>query len=150
VPTKLGTRLLFSPSNTGPLRIENQVVTIHDMAAFDCADTFSRSFAAWYHYLLPRIAKRARHVITVSDFIKERIIRHTGVNESKISVIPNGVGSCFSPEGIASRDGALSSLQIPSRKYVLAVGSLERRKNLSRLLDAWARIQGRVAKDLWL
>jgi glycosyltransferase involved in cell wall biosynthesis len=149
LPATLGKRLLFSPSNTGPLK-KNQVVMIHDMAAFDSPETFSSLFAAWYQFLLPRLAHEVRRIITVSEFVKERIVVHTKVRLSKIVVIPNGVASQFCPEAVSGLDRALHALQIPSRDYILAVGSMEKRKNLRRLFQAWAAVQHRVPKDLWL
>ena len=150
MPVTVGARLLFSPSNTGPLRTANQVVTIHDMATFDCPEVFSRPFAAWYRYLLPRIAKRARHILTVSEFVKDRIVTHTGVEASKITVIPNGVNERFCPKAVADLTFAMTSLHLPSSTYILVVGSLEPRKNLGRLLQAWAQVQGRLPKEVWL
>jgi glycosyltransferase involved in cell wall biosynthesis len=150
LPMKLGRRLLFSPSNSGPFQEENQVVTIHDMAVFDCAETFSPRFAAWSRFLLPRLARRARRIITVSEFVKERIIVLTKVSASKIVVIPNGVASTFCPEAVSGLPVAMDCLHLPSHNYILAAGSVELRKNLARLLEAWARVQGRVPEDLWL
>jgi glycosyltransferase involved in cell wall biosynthesis len=149
LPATLGKRLLFSPSNTGPL-MGNQVVMIHDMAAFDSPDTFSPLFAAWYQFLLPRLAREVRSIITVSEFVKRRIVVHTKVSPSKIVVIPNGVGSQFCPEAVSGLGTAIGALQIPSSNYILAVGSMEKRKNLRRLFQAWAAVQHRVAQDMWL
>ena len=149
LPATVGKRLLFSPSNTGPIK-ENQVVMIHDMAAFDCPDTFSPLFAAWYQFLLPRLAHKVRRIITVSEFVKERIAVHAKVSRSKIVVVPNGVSSQFCPEAISGLDRAMDAVRIPSRNYILAVGSMEKRKNLHRLVQAWSAVQHRVPEDLWL
>jgi glycosyltransferase involved in cell wall biosynthesis len=149
LPAALGKRLLFSPSNTGPLK-ENQVVMIHDMAVFDSPETFSPVFAAWYQFLLPRLARCVRRIITPSEFVKERVAVHTKVNSSKIIVLPNGVASQFCPEAISGLGTAADVLQLPSRNYLLAVGSMEKRKNLPRLFQAWAAVQPRVPEDLWL
>jgi len=150
LPGKLRGRLLFSPSNTGPLRAKNQVVTIHDTAVFDCPEGFNPRFAAWYQFLLPRLARRARQVITVSQFVKERILAHTNVSPDKVVVIPNGVDSRFCPEAVSRVEEVIASLELPSRRYVLAVGSLEPRKNLARLFQAWDRIRELIPKDIWL
>ncbi len=150
LPTKLCSRLLFSPSNTGPLQSKKQVVTIHDTAVFDCPESFNPRFAAWYRFLLPRLARRARLIITVSEFVKERILAHTKVSTDKVVVIPNGVDSRFCPEATSQAEEVIQSLGLPSRHYVLAVGSLEPRKNLARLFQAWDRVQGRISEDVWL
>src|SRR3972149_5562972 len=47
--------LLWSPANTGPLPVANQVVTIHDLSALDHPEWYTPPFAAWYGYLLPRL-----------------------------------------------------------------------------------------------
>src|ERR1700722_8464891 len=101
LPAKLRGRLLFSPSNTGPLRVMNQVVTIHDTAVFDCPEGFNPRFAAWYRFLLPRLARQARQIITVSEFVKERILVHTKVGPDKVVGVPNGGDSRFCPEGVS-------------------------------------------------
>jgi glycosyltransferase involved in cell wall biosynthesis len=150
LPGRLRGRLLFSPSNTGPLIVQNQVVTIHDMAVFDCDATFSPQFEAWYKILLPQLAHRARQLITVSAFVKERILAHTNVSPAKITVIPNGVSPRFSPAAVSELDATVAVLSLPSREYILAVGSADPRKNLTRLFQAWTRVQSRVSEDIWL
>lgn len=150
LPGLLGNRLLFSPSNTGPLSVTRQVITIHDTSVFDCPETFSRTFSSWYRFLLPKLARRVRRVIAVSEFVKGRLLELTGVDPARVVVIPNGVAGRFCPEAVAGLDEAISSLHIPSRKYVLAVGSLELRKNLARLFHAWDRVQAQIPDDLWL
>src|ERR1700739_3037640 len=101
LPRRLARELLFSPANSGPLEVGNQVVTIHDMAYFDHPETLTRTYAAWYRFMLPRLVTKVRKIITVFGFVKERIIARTGVAADKIVVIPNGVGSCFRPEAVA-------------------------------------------------
>jgi glycosyltransferase involved in cell wall biosynthesis len=120
------------------------------MSVFDCPETFRPRFAAWYQFLLPKLAQRARMILTASEFTKERIIIRTHISASKVVVIPLGVASRFRPEAVAGLNTALSSLHLPSRSYILVVGSVELRKNLARLFQAWARVQNRVPKDLWL
>lgn len=150
LPAKVKVRLLFSPANTGPLGVSNQVLTIHDMSVFDCPEGFTAGFLAWYRFLLPRLCRKVKQIITVSEFIKNRILAHTGVSESKIAVIPNGVATDFCPDAVSRLDLVASSLHLPSREYVLVVGSLEPRKNLARLFRAWGEIQSRLPKNLWL
>ncbi len=89
--------LLWSPCNTGPLSVGRQVVTIHDCACFDHPEAFSRTFAAWYQWLLPRLARRARRVITVSRFSASRLADVCGVDVDQIEVIYNGVDARFRP-----------------------------------------------------
>lgn len=150
LPMKLGERVLFSPANTGPLLTSRQVVTIHDMATFDCEQAFSGPFAAWYRYLLPRIAHQATQVITISEFIKHRIVKHTGISPNKITVIANGVGERFCPDAVSGLNEARTVLRLPSYSYILVIGSADPRKNVARLIQAWSSIQDRMPRDLWM
>jgi glycosyltransferase involved in cell wall biosynthesis len=119
------------------------------MSVFDCPEGFNARFAAWYQFLLPRLARRARRVITDSEFIKERILKHTKVDAEKVVVIYLGVDNRFCPEAISRIEETIATLKLPSRRYVLAVGSLEPRKNLARLFQAWALVEKRMP-DVWL
>ncbi len=150
LPRKLGNRLLWSPANTGPLAACRQVVTIHDMAPLDHPEWFTPRFSVWYRYLIPRLARRIQGVIAVSKFTKRRLIEVTGVSEHKVTVVPNGVDSRFSPHAREGIDQAIRSLGIPTSRYVLSLGTLEPRKNLSRLLEAWSRIADQLPDDVWL
>jgi glycosyltransferase involved in cell wall biosynthesis len=150
LPGKMCGRLLFSPSNSGPLEVKHQVVTIHDTAVFDFPESFNSRFAAWYRFLVPRLARRVRKIITVSEFIKDRIVTHTKVRSDKVVVIPNGVDSRFSPQAALQLEQMIAALRLPGSRYILAVGTLEPRKNLGRLFRAWENIQNHVSEDIWL
>jgi len=150
LPAKLNGKLLFSPSNSGPLGAKRQVLTVHDMSVFDWPEGFSPQFAAWYRFLLPKLLKRALLIITDSQFTKERILARVDVGEEKVKVIHCGVSPQFRPEAISESNETMKSLKLPSRNYILTVGSLEPRKNLSRLFRAWERVWQRMPDDLWL
>jgi len=143
-------KVLFSPSNTGPLVVSKQVVTLHDVVPLDHPEWLNRKFAAWYRFLTPRLVQRVAHVITGSEFSKERILAHTKIDESRVTVIPDGVDTRFRPIPQEEVFEKLDELKLPSRHYVLCVGSLEPRKNLARLLQAWSRIQASIPTDIWL
>jgi glycosyltransferase involved in cell wall biosynthesis len=131
-------RLLFSPANTGPLSVTRQVVTMHDAATLDHPQWFAPSFARWYAWLLPRLARRVAHIITVSRFSQERLACGLGISRDKISVIHPGVGHEFTPapmEDVASMRQILG-LQRP---YLLCVGSLDPRKNIEGVRRVWER-----------
>ncbi len=150
LPAKLHGRLLFSPSNTGPLGTERQVLTLHDMSVFDWPEGFSPHFAAWYRFLLPRLLKRVLLITTDSEFTKGRILAHIHIEPEKVRVVPCGVSSRFRPEAISETVQTIASLKLPSSNYILTVGSLEPRKNLYRLFRSWARVLERMPEDLWL
>ncbi len=140
LPRKIDSaQLLWSPANSGPLAITRQVVTIHDLSPLDQPDGFKYQFRIWYRVLLPLLAKRVRKVITDSDFSRQRIIERLGIAGEKIVTIPCGVDrNHFYPRAAVEIAAVTERYGLPGT-YLLTVGSLERRKNLARLLRAWER-----------
>lgn len=121
--------VLFSPCNTGPLAVQRQLVVIHDAAVWDHPEGFSRSFRTVYQQLLPRLAKKAAFVATVSEFSRRQLAPRLGLPEEKIIVLGNAVSEAFSPGHATGSDVIAPSL--------LCVGSMDPRKNLNRLVQAW-------------
>ena len=150
LPSALHGKLLWSPNNTGPLAVRRQVCTMHDLIPLDQPEWFSPRFAAWYKWLLPRLAKQVRHIIAVSEFTKRRIVELLAVPQEKVTVIPNGVDERFSPKSEEEILRMRRSLGITCRAYLLYVGNLEPRKNLQRLLQAWAIAQRFVSPEIEL
>ncbi len=136
LPAQLHGRLLWSPGNTGPIALSRQVLTVHDAASLDHPEWFERKFALWYAALLPRLIRKVRAVITVSHFSRERIVRLTGVDPERVHVISNGVEPRFRPVDQKAVKQLRTKLDLNS-PYILFVGSLEPRKNLKMLLQAW-------------
>jgi len=121
--------LLHCPTYRGPV-VDGVplVVTVHDLAVFRHPNAFNR-WSRWYGpRVVPRVLRRARIVIAVSEFTRRELVDLLGVREEKIRVIPNAVEDTFTRDGPAA-DG----------DYVLAVGTLEPRKNLPRVVDAARR-----------
>ena len=90
---KCGNPLLLCLCNMAPLFYKNKIVTVHDVAFEAFPQTFSKSFFYTYHFLIPRIIKSALHVITVSNFSKEEIVKYYGTSHDKISVVLVGAFS---------------------------------------------------------
>ncbi len=90
--------------------------------------------------MIPRLAQQARRVITGSQFARNRLLAHSRIPPSHLTVIPPGVDrSQFSPQPAAAVAAMRQKYDLPSA-YLLFVGSLEPRKNLTRLLQAWQRV----------
>ena len=150
LPLRTRGHLLWSPSNTGPLTVSRQVVTIHDVVPMDHPEWLNPRFAAWYRFLTPTLARRVARVITDSEFTKSRLLEMTGVGEDKVVVVPLGVDARFGPQSGEDVESAIQQLELPTNRYVLSLGSLEPRKNLGRLLRAWEVIYRSLPEDVWL
>lgn len=74
--------------NVAPL-LAPGIVCIHDVKVKVTPQYFSKKFLLWYNLLLRNAAKRARKIITVSEFSKTEIIKYFKVLPEKITVIPN-------------------------------------------------------------
>lgn len=150
LPFRLGGRLLWSPANTGPLMVERQVLSLMDMSPIDNPERLSPQFAAWYRFLLPKLLERVRHVVTISEFSRERILARVPSIREKITVTPLAADERFRPAGPDAIAELVTRLQIPTSNYLVAVGSLEPRKNLPRLMDAWRIAQSFLPDDVTL
>ncbi|MGH9472687.1 MAG: glycosyltransferase family 4 protein [Terriglobales bacterium] len=139
LPARCRGAVLFSPSNTGPLAVARQVVTIHDVVPLDHPEWLNPRFAAWYRYLIPRLVLRARRVIAISEFTKSRLLATTGVRPERVAVIHHGLDPRFAPQPELAVAAVRARLGLRG-PYLLALGSLEPRKNLTGLLRAWAAL----------
>jgi glycosyltransferase involved in cell wall biosynthesis len=122
--------VLLCPANLAPVAARNAVVVIHDAAVLRHPGWYSGLYAAWQRRLLPLIARRARRVITVSEFSRRELAELLGVDAA---VVAGGVDARFAPgahPGPARRD----------RPYVLCVASHTARKNLGALVPAAAAL----------
>lgn len=147
LPLALGKRLLWSPVHSGPMFLRNQVVTVHDLVALEHPEYLSPVFATWFQLMLPTLLKSARHLIAVSDFTAARLRQVLDVPASKITVVQNAVDrSRFNAETVIAAQAQSAS----APRYILSVATLEPRKNLQRVLDAWALALPQLPPDVWL
>jgi glycosyltransferase involved in cell wall biosynthesis len=88
---------------------------------------------AYQRLMLPVLARRARRLITVSEFSRSEIVDLLGVRPERITVVPEGVEERFGPGADAGVAAARYALDRP---YVLVVGTVSARKNLPVLEPA--------------
>jgi glycosyltransferase involved in cell wall biosynthesis len=82
------------------------------------------------------LARRADHIITISEYSKSQIIEYFGIREEKISAIPLGVNPIFfQPIDLESRQTVCRRYGI-NGKFFLNIGTLQPRKNVGRILEA--------------
>ena len=121
--------VLHCPTIRAPVRSPVPlVVTVHDLAVLRYPETFNRWTRTWSRLTLPQVVRGARRIVAVSDFTRGELVDVLGVDEGRVRVVRNGVGPPFAPDGPAA-DG----------EYVLAVSTLEPRKNLARLVEGFQR-----------
>jgi glycosyltransferase involved in cell wall biosynthesis len=128
--------LVYCPANLAPLASRSNVIVIHDVAALRYPDWYGSAYARYQRALLPALARRARRVLTVSEFSKAEIVDRLGVPPDAVGVVPNGVDERFNAAADAGAARRAAGLERP---YVLAVGTRIARKNL-RAVSGAARV----------
>jgi glycosyltransferase involved in cell wall biosynthesis len=126
-----GADVLHCTTYYGPLRPRvPSVVTVHDLAAFRRPEAFNAWTRGYVPRVVPRVLRAATRVIAVSEFTAGELGAVLRIPRDVIRVVPNAVDhSVFTAEGPRAEGD-----------YVLAVGTLEPRKNLARTIEATARL----------
>ncbi len=133
----LGLDLVHYPDHVvprwGPGR---SVVTVHDVSFWRMPETHSAASLAYYERCRDSV-QRAEAVICVSEFTRDELLEVTDVSPEKVFTVPNGVEARFAPAG----EGDVAQIRERyglERPYVLFVGTIGSRKNLVRLVEAFA------------
>ncbi|MDH6353918.1 glycosyltransferase involved in cell wall biosynthesis [Dysgonomonas sp. PH5-45] len=134
----IGSPLLISLTGCGPLNYSNQIMTIHDVSHERHPEWFSKNYYRFYHYMMPRIARKAHQVLTVSEFSRNEIVDTLGVDPQKISVIYGDTPRHDIPPVTKNRT--------ESERYIIAVSSMDPRKNFVRLVEAFKEIDDKSLK----
>jgi glycosyltransferase involved in cell wall biosynthesis len=136
--------VLHDPTGVTPFSLTNgrfrTIVTVHDVFAWSLPGHSSRLDTLIYKHWLPRVLPQVDAVITDSHQSKRDIIHFLPIEEEKVTVAPIGVDRHFrvlSTEEVQHVLGRYC-MDVP---YILYVGSIAARKNLPRLLEAYARLR---------
>jgi glycosyltransferase involved in cell wall biosynthesis len=133
-----GGRFLVNLCNQAPLFDQGGAVMIHDAQAFIAPQSYSWAFRTWYRFSLPRICRRAKVVLTVSHYSREKLIEYGVASGDKVIVIHNGVDHVASVSADAS---CLARLELAPQSYVVALANTQPHKNVSVLFDAFAHLK---------
>ena len=134
----------FGPAGALPLgRIGcPAVITVHDLAIYRNPRWFPGRQPLSTRWVVPRSVLRADVVIAVSEHTARDVVEFFGIDRKRIEVVPHGVSPKFKPMGGDELARARERLKLPER-FILFVGTVEPRKNLETLLDAWVMIRDR-------
>jgi glycosyltransferase involved in cell wall biosynthesis len=132
-----GCDVLHCPTFRGPFSSGVPlVVTVLDVGVLRHPELFNRWNKTYSRFAVPRVLHAARRLIAISEFTKSEIVALVGVDTERIDVIGVPPRESLSAEGAAAEG-----------EYVLAVGTLEPRKNLAQAAEAARRagVELRVA-----
>jgi glycosyltransferase involved in cell wall biosynthesis len=122
--------VLHCPTYRGPIRSSVPlVVTVHDLAVFRHPEAFPAWTRTYSRLVVPRVVRAARLIAAVSEFTASELEQLLGIPRERVRVVPNAAAAAFAEIGPRSEG-----------EYVLAVGTLEPRKNVSRAIEAAQRL----------
>lgn len=122
------------------------VFTLHDLAFLIRPEAHTLVNRVFLSTAMPRFLRAADAIITVSQWSKADAIRFYGIPEQKITVIYEGVHPRFQPPTAEDMAAVRRAYNLPDR-FVLYLGTIEPRKNLSALVDAYALLRSQRACD---
>jgi glycosyltransferase involved in cell wall biosynthesis len=105
------------------------VVTVHDLAILRYPEAFPRWHRHYGSVGLGMVLRGADTIVAVSQFTKDEVVELAGIPAERVRVVPNGVDPIF-------RESEAPSDTVSHGEYVLAVATLEPRKNLERVVEA--------------
>ncbi len=115
-----------------PARNAVELVTVHDLTSVHHPEYCDEN-TVHYPHLVRRALGRGAHVHTVSAFVADEVIEVFGVERERIHVVHNGVSDAADGDSVAGR------LLAGGDRYVLAIGTIEPRKNFAALVRAFDR-----------
>jgi glycosyltransferase involved in cell wall biosynthesis len=148
--------ILFSPAHTIPvIHPKNTFTTLHDIGFEEFPELYDR-LSLWYHRFSARLAvRRARHIFTISNFTKQKIIERYDCPAEKISAIYLGYDADkFKPLSREVLEPVLKKYGLEYKNYLLYVGRIEPKKNIQGTIGAYLRsgvsqplaLAGRIVK----
>lgn len=130
--------LLFIPASALPLiHPRRSVVTIHDTAWVNYPEAFTPSMRRYLHWSTKFAVKRASKVIAVSESTRQDLIKYYHVDPKKVVAVPHGYEIPTGLDAVLSEEVA----QKLPEKYILFLSTLQPRKNVGGLIDAFAELK---------
>jgi alpha-1,3-rhamnosyl/mannosyltransferase len=124
------------------------VVAVHDLSWRHDPDFHPPDRVAWIERRLPASLAQASRIVCISRFTARELIRAFGIDPNRIDLMPLAAAPCFRPVSESMAAPVLDRLKLADRRYILAVSTLEPRKNFDRLLAAYDMLPIGLRNDL--
>jgi glycosyltransferase involved in cell wall biosynthesis len=122
------------------------ITTVHDLSHLRFPQHHPAKRVKHLVRNLEKTLSRAAHIITDSQFTKKELIGLMGVDAARITAIPLGVDPAFRPRDKQELQPVLSGYRLAAGEYLLSVGTLEPRKNINGLLDAYLLLDDKLRR----
>ena len=139
---ELNLDMLHCTSNTAPIRCKIPLIlTLHDIIFLEPRDKTNKSFyqnMGWFYrrLVVPRILKKCKRIITVSNFERNNILSKLDIPQERITMIYNGYNQWFRPVEDAYQ---VYKKYIDSPGYFFFLGNTDPKKNTERTLIAYSK-----------
>ncbi len=120
-----------------------QVFTLHDLSLMNYGEMHPRDVSIFYDFISKKRHEKADHIITVSNFIRQEVCEKLSIPQDRVTAIHLAADPCFIPRSGGEIRQVIDECNIPE-DYILFVGTLEPRKNLSSLINALASIETKI------
>ena len=122
------------------------VITIHDLSVLRVPETHRPKWVEIFSKRIPEAVAKARRIIAVSEFARQEVIDYFPEAADKTFVTLEGVRDNYQPMGPEATAPYLKDLGLTHGRYLLAVGTLEPRKNLARAITAYCALPKETRK----
>ncbi len=133
----LGRSIFHGPNYFLPPWVERGLITIHDLSVFKFPETHPGERLHQFERDFPRSLAHACHIITDSQFTRSEVIEFLGLPAHQVTAVPLGVDPAFRPAAPESLSNDLQQFGLEPQQYVLCVATIEPRKRIDCLLDAY-------------
>jgi glycosyltransferase involved in cell wall biosynthesis len=132
---------LYHEQNYVPLSYDVPVVvTIHDLSWIRYPESHPTDRVRWLARGLPKAIDRSEAILVDSDFIRHEVLTTFGIDTERVHTAYLGVAPDFRPRTAAETSSALASFGLAHGSYLLTVSTIEPRKNLRHILEAFAML----------
>ena len=133
--------VFLSPDGYVSLKTEvPQIAVIHDLNFEHYPEDLPKNVAKYLRNYFPKFARKAKQIITVSNYSRDDIVDTYGISEDKITVAHNGGSDAFVPLSVEEKQFAQNQYASGS-EYFVFVGALHPRKNVNRLFEAFDKFK---------
>ncbi|MFK8038041.1 MAG: glycosyltransferase family 4 protein [Crocinitomicaceae bacterium] len=139
--------LFFSPDGYLSLRTDvPQIAVIHDLNFEHFPEDIPLRPRKYLKVNFPLFAKKAKHIITVSEFSKQDIVDNYNIESEKISVAYNGASPIFKPQSEQIKN-EIKKEHSEGKSYFVYVGAIHARKNVQRLIEAFKQFKNKTNSE---
>lgn len=126
-----------------PVRRARSVAMVHDLAFLVHPECAHAGLRAFLERTVPRSLARADCIVANSENTRTDVVRLIGIDPARVFVVPEGVDATFRPASQEAVQQVCETFNL-SQPYVLAVGTIEPRKNYPRLIQAYGSFRDRA------